>query len=209
MTQMTSLLHFAVFAAALSLTTSSASAQQPIQQPIEDPAGMRADAVNEGLRLSAGLQLGFAGEASIGGFDADLDPSFGVQGQVHFPIGRFFLLGGSLAFRSLKIDGADDRSNVFAVGPSFGGHYAIDVGPVVVDPFVLATIGLAVAFSNDLQTDTELGIDFGIRGGAHVWFTDRLGAYLAFGYQREDIFIDSERSSGWQLHTDIGVTFSL
>ncbi|MEM6456995.1 MAG: hypothetical protein AAF772_18035, partial [Acidobacteriota bacterium] len=34
-----------------------------------------------------------------------------------------------------------------------GGHYAIDVGPVVVDPFVLATIGLAVAFSNDLQTD--------------------------------------------------------
>ncbi|MEM9863188.1 MAG: outer membrane beta-barrel protein [Myxococcota bacterium] len=170
-------------------------------------SGRRA-ATNDGLRVSAGLQFAFGGEIDVGIAEADLDPAVGLQVQMHAPIGDYVLVGGSFAFRSLKVDGFDDRGNLLALGPSVGAHYAVDVGSLVIDPFVLATFGFTIAFENDLLRDTELGIDIGLRFGANLWFTDSLGAYASIGYQGNIIYTDPENISTGQFALDFGIVFS-
>ncbi len=188
-------------AAVLSLSLSETAEAQSLTDP-------------GSLQLSAGGSLAFAGslqQESMGNdVSIDLDPGFGAELQGVVPLGDMFFVGGNFAFRSLKADLVDDRSNFMGIDAVFGAHYAIDLGSIVIDPFVAIRLGLGIALPVNDGDDTEFGLDSGFRAGAHVWFTPMIGAYLALGYQRGDFFPDEDvHTRVHQFETDIGVTIRL
>ncbi|MEM7606006.1 MAG: outer membrane beta-barrel protein [Myxococcota bacterium] len=152
------------------------------------------------VQVGVGFQLGVAGSVDD---DFGLDPSFGFQVQGHHPLGRFLLLGGALAYRSMKVEDLDDRFGLFTVGVSVGAHYAIDLGSMQLDPYALFNIGLGVAGSSG-DFDSETGIDFGLKVGANLWVTDLIAPYLALGYQQTTVFPEPENVGYGQLIIELG-----
>ena len=205
---------------------------QPVQQPRHDSQGelFGADAGPSLLarpgsfRISAAFHLGFGGEASTH-FDGeelgagDLSTTLGVHARGLFAIGDYFLLGPAFSYRSYIPDVPDgfedpDRVGFIGVGAAFGAHYGIDLGSIAVDPYFLVGLGLAVALADENLgiEDPEFGVDFSIRAGADVWFTETFGATASVGYQRADVFVDfpgaseSGRISLGQFALELGLS---
>ncbi|MFT5355129.1 MAG: hypothetical protein ACI9KE_002345 [Polyangiales bacterium] len=166
----------------------------PAQEPVASPSVARAG----GFRLNIQGYAGFAGSGTAF-FDgeefgsSDLAPTFGLQVQGLLPIGDYVLLGPALSIRSGIVDGADERFNVIGADFAFGGHYAIALGDsLAIDPYVLFTLGLAVIADNNASAeDIELGLGFGFRAGATLWFADALGVSFGLGYQSAHIYPES------------------
>lgn len=169
---------------------------QPAAAPVADsPAVARAG----GFRLNIQGYLGFGGAGAVfldgrdfGSFD--LTPTFGIQAQGLFTIGDYVLVGPALSFRSVGFDdGDDERVSLIGVDAAFGGHYAIALGQsLAIDPYLLFTLGLAVATASDISADdVEVGFGFGVRAGATLWFASALGVSLGLGYQSAHFYPDN------------------
>ncbi len=196
-------------------------APQGIQPPEPDYEVISSGLAEPGsFRLNVNFALGFGSEVTIENdaieAEQDLNATFGASVQGLFTVGSYFLVGPTLAFRSYEVDTAPDRSNVFNAGLALGGHYAIDLGSVAIDPFLVATIGLGVLLSDDVVvTETALGVSFGLRAGAQIWFTPMFGATFALGYERIDLFSDDTAIgedatlSAGQFAMDLGVAIRL
>lgn len=131
----------------------------------------------------------------------DLTPTFGIQAQGLFTIGDYVLVGPALSYRSVHVDGDDERVSLIGADVAFGGHYAIALGEsLAIDPYLLFTLGLAVATASDISAeDVEFGLGFGFRAGATLWFADALGVSLGLGYQSAHFY--PEISIGGSAHS--------
>ena len=171
------------------------------------------------FRLAIGGQVGVAGGWSIHGDDVrvelrdDLEPTYGLQVQGLIPFAKFLAVGASFAWRSVSIgEAGSERLNVLGIDAVLMGRYAFDLGGIALEPFVSVGIGLGIGVLDEatvstLNEDSALGVDFALRAGANFWFTRAFGAYLALGYQRDDLFLNdvAVTLTFEQFHIDFGV----
>lgn len=184
----------------------SSAVGSPERPPSAMSSQYSSPAVTGSFRFDFGLDVGVGGsltyyEDSVEAGETDLGTTFGFHLRGLFSLGEYVLLGPAISYRSMVTDPERDprvtegpeRFGVLGLGAALGVHGVVDVGRVALDFYALLSLGLAVGLANeDAGTEgSEYGLDFALRGGTYVWFTETFGVNVSLGYQRADIYFET------------------
>lgn len=217
-----------LFAVALGLAIHSGASAQHSQSVDAPEAPPSAESPPSGERTAAerladpgtfriGLQgyIGSNGRTSVFAAGAEqterLTATFGFQAQGLAPIGKYVLVGPAFSLRSTHGWGASQRLSVYGFDLAFGAHYGVALSnSVAIDPYVLFTLGLAVAGaqSNGFVEETAYGVGVGVRAGATLWFDHAFGARFGVGHQSIHLFPGADtRIRFREFAFELGITF--
>tara|TARA_B100001750_G_scaffold83525_1_gene66108 strand:+ start:247 stop:879 length:633 start_codon:yes stop_codon:yes gene_type:complete len=171
------------------LVAPSASQAQSYGNPLADPGSFR-------LLVDFDAGFGGTGKVSAEGESAtfDLGTTLGMRLQGMLPIADILYAGFGFGLDGYIGENASDDADrllMYGFEGLFGVQIPIDLGSMVLEPTAGVSLGLALATANDVDfEDSELGLAFGFRVGANLWFTRNVGVNLRMGYQMHALWPD-------------------